>query len=67
MKLRNIAIKNSKEINLDLIKEKQLIVPNQAFEVSDERAKELLAVKIEGNPIVEQIKEIKTKAIDKGE
>lgn len=67
MKLRNIGKKDSKSINLELTKEKILVVPNQEFEVSDERGKELLNMKVDNMPIVEQIKETKTKNTDKEE
>lgn len=59
MKLRNIAKKNGKEINLDLRKERRLIIPNQEFEIADDRAKELLNIKIDNKPIVEKVKEEK--------
>ena len=61
MKLRNIAKKNGKEVNLELQKERRkVIAPNQEFEVSDERGKELLKITIEDKPIVEKVKEEKT-------
>lgn len=60
MKLKNIARKEGQEVNLELTKEKKLVTPNQEFEVSDERAKELLSMKIDEKPIVEKIKEEKT-------
>lgn len=61
MKLKNIAKKNGKEVNLELQKERRkIITPNQEFEVSNERGKELLDIKIEGNPIVEKVKETQT-------
>lgn len=59
MKLRNIAKKNGKEINLQLKKEGRIIAPAQEFEVDDVRAKELLNMKIDNNPIVEIVKETK--------
>ena len=62
MKLKNIAKKGGKEINLDLVKENKLIAPNQEFEVADERAEELLKKKIDNAPIVEQVKEAKPKS-----
>ena len=61
MKLRNIAKKNGKEVNLELQKERRkVIAPNQEFEVSDEWGKELLKITIEDKPIVEKVKEEKT-------
>ena len=58
MKLRVIA-KNSqmKNANLHLKKENKFYLHNQEFEVVDERGKELLNTKWEGNPIVEEVKE----------
>ena len=58
MKLRVIA-KDSKmkEANLQLKKEKKFYLHNEEFEVNDERGKELLDTKWEGNPIVEEVKE----------
>lgn len=60
MKLRNVAMKNGKNINLELEKEHLIIVPNEEFEISDERGKELLKKKIDNNSIVEKVKEEKT-------
>ena len=59
MKLRVIA-KNSqmKDANLHLKKENKFYLHNQEFEVEDERGKELLNTKWEGNPIVEEVKEV---------
>jgi len=60
MKLRNIAKKNGKEVNLELKKEgRKIVAPNQEFEINDERAKELLKMAIEDKPIVEKVKEEK--------
>lgn len=60
MKLKNIAKKNGKEVNLSLQKgSRKVIIPNQEFEVSDERGKELLKTEIDGKPIVEKVKEVK--------
>lgn len=60
MKLKNIAKKNGKEVNLELRKEgRKIIAPNQEFEISDERGKELLKTTIDNQPIVEKVKEEK--------
>lgn len=62
MKLKNIAQKNGKAINLELVKDgKRLIIANQEFEINDERAKELLKKTVDGKPIVEKLKEDKAK------
>lgn len=59
MKLRNITLKDGKPANLRLTKEDKTYLPNEEFEVSDERGKELLKLKVEDNPIVEKVKESK--------
>ena len=59
MKLKNIAKKNGKEINLQIGKYGKIVAPNQEFEVDDKKGKELLNQKIDNNPIVEKIKEEK--------
>ncbi len=60
MKLRNIAQKNGKAINLQIMKDnKRLVLANQEFEVSDEIGKDLLKQTIEDKAIVEKIKEEK--------
>lgn len=59
MKLRNIAEKNGKMINLQIGKYGKVVVPNQEFEVTDEKGKELLNIKINEKPIVEKVKEEK--------
>ncbi len=59
MKLKNIAKKNGKAINLQIGKYGKIVVPNQEFEVDDKKGKELLNQKIDNNPIVEKLKEEK--------
>lgn len=59
MKLMNITLKNGKSANLNLKKEDKMYLPNEEFEVSEERGKELLEIKIDGNPIVKEIIEVK--------
>ncbi len=59
MKLRNITLKDGKPANLRLKKEDKTYLPNEEFEISDERGKELLKLEIDGKPIVEKIKESK--------
>ncbi len=60
MKLRNIAQKNGKAINLQIMKDnKKLVLANQEFEVSDEIGKDLLKQTIDDKAIVERIKEEK--------
>lgn len=59
MKLRNIAKKNEKAINLQIGKYGKVVVPNQEFEVDDKKGKELLNIKIDEKPIVEKVKEEK--------
>lgn len=60
MKLRNIAQKNGKAINLQIMKDnKRLVLANQEFEVSDEIGKDLLKQTIEDKAIVEKVKEEK--------
>lgn len=62
MKLKNVAQKQGKAINLELVKDgKRLIIANQEFEINDEIAKELLKQTIDGKPIVEKVKEDKVK------
>lgn len=62
MKLKNIAEKQGKKINLELMKDKRkVILPNQEFEVNDELGKELLEKTIDNKLIVEVIKEQKNK------
>lgn len=61
MKLRNIAKKENKPLNINLRKEDKLILPNEEFEVNDDRAKELLGQTIEDKPIVEVVKDAKSK------
>lgn len=61
MKLRNIAKKENKPLNINLRKEDKLILPNEEFEVSDDRAKELLGQTVEDKPIVEVVKDAKSK------
>ena len=61
MKLRNIAKKENKPLNINLRKEDKLILPNEEFEVSDDRAKELLEQTVEDKPIVEVVKDAKSK------
>lgn len=61
MKLRNIAKKENKPLNINLRKEDKLILPNEEFEVSDGRAKELLEQTVEDKPIVEVVKDAKSK------
>ncbi len=61
MKLRNIAKKENKPLNINLRKEDKLILPNEEFEVSDDRAKELLKQTVEDKPIVEVVKDAKSK------
>lgn len=59
MKLRVIAkTENMKSANLQLKKEGKVYLPNEEFEVDNERGKELLKIKWEGNPIVEEVKEV---------
>ena len=60
MKLRNIAQKNGKAINLQIMKDnKRLVLANQEFEVSDEIGKDLLKQTIEDKEILEKVKEEK--------
>lgn len=59
MKLKNITIKDGKQANLKLKKEDKIYLPEQEFEVSNERGKELLKIEIDGKPIVEKVKEPK--------
>ena len=59
MKLRNIAEKNGKAINLQIGKYGKVVAPNQEFEVPDEKGKELLNTKIDEKLIVEKVKEEK--------
>lgn len=59
MKLKNITIKEGKPANLKLKKEDKIYLPEQEFEVSNERGKELLKMEIDGEPIVEKVKEPK--------
>lgn len=59
MKLKNIAAKNGKAINLQIGKYGRVVVPNQEFELEDSKAKELLNTKINEKPIVEKVKEEK--------
>ena len=59
MKLKNIAKKSGKEINLQIGKYGKVVVPNQEFEVDDAKGKKLLNQKIDNNPIVEKVKEEK--------
>lgn len=61
MKLRNIATKGGKAINLAVLinDRRKLVIPNQEFEISDARTKELLKQKIDNKPIVELVKELK--------
>lgn len=61
MKLRNIAKKENKPLNINLRKEDKLILPNEEFEVNDDRAKELLEQTVEDKPIVEVVKDTKSK------
>lgn len=61
MKLRNIAKKENKPLNINLRKEDKLILPNEEFEVNDDRAKELLEQTVEDKPIVEVVKDAKSK------
>lgn len=59
MKLRVIAkTENMKSANLQLKKEGKVYLPNEEFEVDNERGKELLKIKWEGNSIVEEVKEV---------
>lgn len=60
MKLKNVTIKNGKPANLKLKKEEKIYLPEEEFEINDERGKELLKIKIEEKPIVEKVKEQKT-------
>ncbi len=53
MKLKNISIKNGKSANLRLEKEDKIYLVNEEFEIDNERAKQLLKIQIDGNPIVE--------------
>ena len=60
MKLRNIARKEGKQVNLELKQEKEVIAPNKEFEIENtDRAKELLNIKIDNEPIVELVKDLK--------
>lgn len=61
MKLRVIAKdEKGKEVSIKLKKEEKFLMPNEEFEVDDERGKELLRIKYVNSPIVEKI-EISTK------
>ncbi len=64
MKLKNISIKNGKSANLRLEKEDKIYLVNEEFEIDNERAKQLLKIQIDGNPIVEKVKEVKTSQAD---
>lgn len=64
MKLKNVTLKDGKTANLRLKKEDKTYLPNEEFEVSDERGKELLKIEIDGNPIVEKVKEAKPQKQD---
>mgnify|MGYP006958768970 FL=1 len=55
MKLKNIAKKNNKSINLQLKKVNLFIIPDEEFEVDDKYAKELLNTTIDDKPIVEKL------------
>lgn len=58
VKLRVIAKDSQmKKANLELKKENKFYLPDEEFEISDEKGKELLNTKWEGNPIVEEVKE----------
>lgn len=59
MKLKNITIKDGKPANLRLEKEDKTYLPEEEFEVSNERGKELLKIEIDNKPIVEKVKETK--------
>lgn len=59
MKLRNVAAKEGKAINLQIGKYGKVVIPNQEFEVDEVKGKELLNTKIDNKPIVEKIKEEK--------
>lgn len=67
MKLKNITIKEGKPANLKLKKEDKTYLPEQEFEVSNERGKELLKMEIDGKPIVEKVKESKESTEQKEE
>ena len=67
MKLKNVTLKDGKPANLRLKKEDKTYLPNEEFEVSNERGKELLKLKIDDNPIVEKVKEPKGQNGDKPE
>lgn len=71
VKLRVIAKDSQmKKANLELKKENKFYLPDEEFEISDEKGKELLNTKWEGNPIVEEVKEqtrSKNKAAAKNE
>lgn len=61
MKLRAIAKdEKGKEVSIKLKKEEKFLMPNEEFEVDDERGKELLGIKYVNSPIVEKI-EMQTK------
>lgn len=64
MKLKNITIKDGKPANLRLKKEDKTYLPGEEFEVSNERGKELLKIELDGNPIVEKVKEVKTPQVE---
>lgn len=64
MKLKNIAIKDGKPVNLKLKKEDKTYLPEEEFEVSNERGKELLKIEMDGKPIVEKVKEVKTSQVE---
>ncbi len=65
MKLKNVTLKDGKPANLRLKKEDKMYLPNEEFEVSNERGKELLKLEIDGKPIVEKVKESKGQNLDK--
>ena len=62
MKLKQIVCDST---DLLLKKEKKVIKPGEVFEVSDERGKEILAVKFKGYPVAEEVKPPVKKAVKK--
>lgn len=62
MKLKQIVCDST---DLTLTKEKKVIKYGEVFEVSDERGKEILAVKFKGHPVAEEVKQPVKKAAKK--
>lgn len=58
MKLKVVAeYSNGKPSSLTLTKEKKIMVYGEEFEVSEERAKEILSATFNGKPVAVEVKE----------